>query len=44
VRNDFRHAELLRGLRDEGKLDGEAFENVSWRNANGLFRLGLRGD
>jgi len=41
VKNNFRHADLLRRLRDEGKLGGEAFENISWRNANRLFGLGL---
>jgi predicted TIM-barrel fold metal-dependent hydrolase len=39
--NDPRHAELIRGLRDRGSITDEAFENISWRNADRVLRLGL---
>ena len=39
--NDPRHAELLRDLRGRGSITDEAFENISWRNADRVFRLGL---
>jgi len=40
-KNDHRHAELLRKLHDDGTLSDEAFEKISWRNADRLLALGL---
>lgn len=39
--NDPRQAQLLRRLRDEGKITGDVFESISWRNANRVLCLGL---
>ena len=39
-KNDHRHAELLRTLRDQGKISGQAFENIAWRNVNRVLQLG----
>lgn len=40
--NDHRHAEYLRTSYADGRLSDMAFENISWRTANRLFRLGIR--
>ena len=39
--NDHRHAEYLRQSHADGRISDEAFENISWRNANRLLKLGL---
>ena len=36
-----RHADYLRTSFGEGRISREAFENISWRNANRPFALGL---
>jgi len=36
-----RHPDYLRTSFAEGRISREAFENISWRNANQLFGLGL---
>lgn len=40
-KNDFQHAALLRGWKQEGKLSDDAFENIAWQNANRILDLGL---
>jgi predicted TIM-barrel fold metal-dependent hydrolase len=42
--NDPKQAELLRTLHKEGKLTDEAFEKITWRNADRLLGLGLTAD
>jgi hypothetical protein len=39
--NNHRHAEYLRASRADGHISETVFENISWRNANRLFKLGL---
>jgi predicted TIM-barrel fold metal-dependent hydrolase len=39
--NDHRHAEYLRKSHADGRISDDAFENISWRNANRLLKLGL---
>ena len=39
--NDHRHAEYLRKSFADGHISDETFDDISWRNANRLFRLGL---
>ena len=39
--NDHLHAAYLRQSLAEGHLSEATFENISWRNANRLFKLGL---
>jgi len=39
--NNHRHAEYLRQSRAAGRISADAFENISWRTANRLFKLGL---
>ncbi|MFP4029912.1 MAG: amidohydrolase family protein [Candidatus Brocadiia bacterium] len=39
--NDFQHARLLRGWREGDKISHEAFEKISWQNANCVLDLGL---
>ena len=39
--NVHKHAEYLRTSRANGRISDAAFENISWRSANRLFRLGL---
>lgn len=40
--NNHRHAEYLRTSQAAGHLSNTAFEDISWRTANRLFRLGIR--
>jgi predicted TIM-barrel fold metal-dependent hydrolase len=40
-KNDHQHAPYLRAARSAGRISQEAFEAISWRNANRLLRLGL---
>ena len=40
-RNDPKQAQLLRGLRAEGAVSEDVFENVSWRNVDRVLGLGL---
>ena len=39
-KNDHRHAELLRTLYEDEKISQDAFENITWRNANRVLGLG----
>ncbi len=39
--NDHRHAEYLRASVRDGRISEETFEDISWRNADRLFRLEL---
>lgn len=41
--NKHQHAEYLRTSLAEGKISEAVFENISWRNADRLFGLGLSG-
>lgn len=40
-KNDFQHAALLRGWKQQGLLSEDAFEDIAWRNANRILDLGL---
>jgi hypothetical protein len=39
--NDHRHAEVMRTLHSETHISTEAFEKISWQNANRILKLGL---
>ena len=39
--NDHRHAEFLRRALEEEKISKEAFEKISWQNANRVLKLGF---
>lgn len=41
VGNDMQHAAYLRQSLQDKRISREAFENISWRNANRLLKLGL---
>ena len=41
VKNDMRHIEWLTAARDDGNISTEAYEKLTWRNANRLMGLGI---
>ena len=43
-KNDPKQAQFLRGLRAEGAIAEDVFENISWRNADRVFGLALTGE
>lgn len=40
-KNNHLHAQYLRQARSTGRISQDAFEDISWRNANRLLQLGL---